>query len=120
MATPIHDPQTGMVATRPQMRQKRDEAMETNTQGEQMTITVWTTTNCVQCMMTKKELTKRGIHYEEKSLEENPLALEGFKQQGFTSAPIVQTDTKTWSGFRIDKIKSLANYLMGEKVHGDK
>lgn len=109
-----------MVATRPQMRQKREANMETNTQGIQMNITVWTTQNCVQCMMTKKELTKRGIEYTEKSLEDNPLALEGFKEQGFTSAPIVTTDTKTWSGFRIDKIKSLANYLMGEKAHGDK
>ncbi len=82
-----------------------------------MTITVWTTQNCVQCMMTKKQFDKLGINYEEKSLEENPTALELFKTQGFLQAPIVTTDIKTWSGFRLDKIKSLNNYLMGEKAH---
>lgn len=91
--------------------------METNPQGIEMTVTVWTTTNCVQCMMTKKQFDKLGIEYTEQSLEDNPTALELFKTQGFTAAPIVTTDIKTWSGFRIDKIKSLANYLMGEKAH---
>jgi glutaredoxin-like protein NrdH len=85
-----------------------------------MKITVWTKNNCVQCDMTKKELTKRGINFEEQSLEDNPLAVEGFKDQGLLAAPIVETDTKKWSGFRLDKIKSLANYLMGETVHGKK
>jgi glutaredoxin-like protein NrdH len=85
-----------------------------------MKITVWTKSNCVQCDMTKKELTKRGIGYEEQSLEDNPLVLEGFKQQGLLAAPIVTTDIKAWSGFRLDKIKSLANYLMGENAHGKK
>lgn len=80
-----------------------------------MEVTVWTTESCVQCMMTKKELTKHGIPFEEKSLEEHPLVLETFKAQGYMSAPIVTTDIKTWSGFRIDKIKSLASYLFGEK-----
>lgn len=79
-----------------------------------MKVTVWTTSNCVQCMMTKKQMDNLGIAYEEQSLEDNPTQLELFKAQGFTSAPIVTTDTKTWSGFRHDKIKSLGNYLMGE------
>lgn len=83
--------------------------------NNEMTVTVWTTENCVQCMMTKKQFDKLGINYEEKSLADNPTQLELFKTQGFTSAPIVTTDTKTWSGFRIDKIKSLAHYLMAEK-----
>lgn len=91
--------------------------MEANTQGIEMTVTVWTTENCVQCMMTKKQFDKLDIAYEEKSLADNPTQLELFKAQGFMSAPIVTTDTKTWSGFRLDKIKSLANYLMGEKAH---
>ena len=91
-----------------------------NQGGNQMTVTVWTTENCVQCMMTKKQLDKLDIKYEEKSLADNPTQLELFKAQGFLQAPIVTTDTKTWSGFRLDKIKSLNNYLMGEKAHGDK
>jgi glutaredoxin-like protein NrdH len=79
-----------------------------------MEITVWTKPNCVQCDMTKKSMTKLGIEFQEKSLEEHPLVMGMFKDQGFMSAPIVTTDTKTWSGFRLDKIKSLASYLMGE------
>jgi glutaredoxin-like protein NrdH len=79
-----------------------------------MNITVWTTKDCVQCMMTKKQFDKLGIDYEEKVLAEHPLSVEVFKAQGFLSAPIVTTDTKTWSGFRLDKIKSLASHLKAQ------
>jgi glutaredoxin-like protein NrdH len=79
-----------------------------------MEITVWTKSNCVQCDMTKKTMTRLGIEFKEMSLEEHPLVLSTFKSQGFLGAPIVTTDTKTWSGFRLDKIKSLASYLLGE------
>jgi glutaredoxin len=65
--------------------------------------------------MTKKTMTKLGIEYKELTLQEHPLVVETFKAQGFTSAPIVTTDTKIWSGFRLDKIKSLASHLFGEK-----
>jgi arsenate reductase-like glutaredoxin family protein len=61
--------------------------------------------------MTKKQFDKLGIKYEEQSLEDNPLVLDGFKAQGLLAAPIVTTDTKAWSGFRIDKIQSLARYI---------
>lgn len=82
-----------------------------------MKVKVWTTPNCVQCMQTKKEFDKLGVVYEEESLVDNVLALEGFKAMGLLQAPIVETDTKRWSGFRIDKIQSLARYLksMGDK-----
>ena len=76
-----------------------------------MKITVWTLPNCVQCEMTKKTMTKLGIPFEVETLEDKPLVLEGFKQQGLLSAPIVTTDTKAWSGFRLDKIQSLARHL---------
>lgn len=81
-----------------------------------MLITVWSTPNCVQCMMTKRELDKRGIEYQALDLTEHPDQLEAFKEQGLLQAPIVTTDTKVWSGFRLDKIKSLASHLFGE-VH---
>ena len=82
-----------------------------------MKVTVWTKSSCVQCEMTKKQMTKLGIVFEEQSLEENPLVLEGFKAQGLLAAPIVTTDTKAWSGFRLDKIQSLDRYL---RSHGEK
>jgi len=55
-----------------------------------------------------------GIRYDEMALEQHPDKLEEFKAQGLMQAPIVETDNKTWTGFRLDKIKSLANYLFGE------
>ena len=80
-----------------------------------MKITVWTTPACVQCNMTKKQFDKLGIRYEEQSLADNPEQLEAFKEQGYLQAPIVTTDIKTWTGFRLDKIQSLTSYLMREK-----
>jgi glutaredoxin-like protein NrdH len=81
-----------------------------------MKVKIWTTNGCVQCMQTKKQFDKLGIIYEEESLETNQIALEGFKAMGLLQAPIVETDSKRWSGFRIDKIQSLARHLksMGE------
>jgi len=82
-----------------------------------MEVKVWTTPACVQCEQTKKQLTKLGITYTEHSLADNPEQLEAFKEQGYLQAPIVETDIKIWTGFRLDKIKSLANYLFGEERH---
>ena len=76
-----------------------------------MQVTVYTTPNCPQCMTTKRMMDKKGIRYEEVALQDNPEKLEEFKEQGFTSAPIVTTDIKVWSGFRFEKIESLAQYL---------
>lgn len=79
-----------------------------------MEIKVWSTPNCVQCMQTKKQFDKLGIKYESLDLTEHPDKLEEFKARGLLQAPIVETDIKVWSGFRLDKIKSLENYLFGE------
>jgi len=79
-----------------------------------MDIKVWSTPSCVQCMMTKKELDRLGIKYESYDLTEHPDKLEEFKAKGLLQAPIVETDIKVWSGFRIDKIKSLHSFLLGE------
>ena len=79
-----------------------------------MQVKVWVTPSCVQCAQTKKQFDKLGIVYESYDLTEHPDKLEEFKAQGLLQAPIVETDIKVWSGFRLDKIKSLANYLFGE------
>lgn len=82
-----------------------------------MKVTIWTKSSCVQCDQTKKQFDKLGIRYEEQSLEDNPLVLEGFKAQGLLAAPIVTTDSRSWSGFRLDKIQSLDRFL---KSNGEK
>lgn len=81
-----------------------------------MQVTVYTVPNCPQCMTTKRLMDKKGIRYEEVALQENLDKLEEFKAQGYTSAPIITTDIKIWSGFRFDKIESLATFLSLENV----
>ena len=79
-------------------------------------VVVYTTPNCPQCMSTKRLMDKKGIEYRVVDLTTEPEKLEEFRAQGFTQAPIVTTDIKTWSGFRFEKIDSLATYLHTKKV----
>lgn len=81
-----------------------------------MKITVWELPNCSQCMMTKREFDKRGIIYTTRKL--TPKATDKFLALGFTSAPIVETDAKRWSGFRLGKIESLEFHLKTERMRG--
>ena len=81
-----------------------------------MTITVWQKPSCVQCGQTKKEFDKRGIIYKTRKL--TPKAVERFLELGLMAAPIVETDDRRWSGFRLDKIKSLEYHLKSERAHG--
>lgn len=79
-------------------------------------VTVYTLPVCVQCNSTKRMMTQLGIEYTEVNLEEHPDKVEEFKALGHLTAPIVTTDTKVWSGFRFDKIKSLATHIFNSEV----
>lgn len=81
-----------------------------------VSIVVWEKPNCVQCMQTKREFDKRGIIYKVRKL--TPKAIDKFIELGLTAAPIVETDMKRWSGFRLDRIKSLEQHLKTERAHG--
>ena len=81
-----------------------------------ISIVVWEKPNCVQCMQTKKEFDKRGIVYKVRKL--TPQATEKFIELGLMAAPIVETDDRRWSGFRLDRIKSLEYHLKSERAHG--
>lgn len=81
-------------------------------------IVVWELPNCVQCQQTKREFDKRGIIYKVKRLDKSAKAVERFKELGLLQAPIVETDTKRWSGFRLERIKSLETHLKNERAHG--
>ena len=83
-----------------------------------MKIVVWEKPNCVQCLQTKREFDKAGIEYTTRRLDRSPKAVERFLELGLMSAPIVETDTKRWSGFRITKIRSLQQHLENERIHG--
>lgn len=74
-------------------------------------ITVWTLPDCKYCETTKRMLTNAEVEYTTKDLTapENRRQLEAFKLRGFTSAPIVQTPTDTFSGWRADKLVTAIN-----------
>ena len=78
-------------------------------------VVIYTTPNCTQCMMTAKTMDRMGIVYDKVDLTQHPDLIERFKEMGYASAPIVVTDKKIWSGFRLDKIKSLASFLFEDK-----
>lgn len=72
-------------------------------------VTVYTLPNCVQCESTKRMLDRNGIIYTVEDLTAEK-ATE-FKTQGHMAAPVVVAGTKTWSGFRFEKIQSLVTYI---------
>ncbi len=83
-----------------------------------ITVTVYTKSSCVQCDMTKKQFDKLGVQFTEVNLEENLDKLEEFKSRGLMAAPIVTTDIKEWSGFRLDKINGLARHISSMERNG--
>lgn len=68
-------------------------------------VTVLSKSPCVQCDMTKRELKKRGVEFEEKRMDLDESLLEQAKEMGYLQAPVVITPDGThWSGFRPDLI----------------
>jgi glutaredoxin-like protein NrdH len=72
-----------------------------------MTVTLYTTPNCVQCNATKKHLDRRSISYEVIDLSENPDKLTEFVSMGLSTAPIVEVGDKRWSGYRPAEIDAI-------------
>lgn len=67
-------------------------------------ITVYSTPQCPQCMMTKKSLDRAGLVYDEVDLATDIEAMDRVKAMGYTQAPVVVAGEEHWSGFRPDKI----------------
>ena len=81
-------------------------------------VQVFTTPSCVQCAATTRLMDKLGIIYDKIDLSQHPDLIERFRVMGHLAAPIVVTDRKTWSGFRVEKIRSLANFLASDEAKG--
>lgn len=73
-----------------------------------MTVTVYSTPDCVQCKQTYKELEKRGVAFQVVDLAADDAAMARVRGLGFSRAPVVEAGSEFWSGFRPDKIKALA------------
>lgn len=63
-------------------------------------ITVYSTPNCVQCMMTKKYLDKLRVEYKAVDLSQDEASYDMVKSLGYSAAPVVIVDDLHWSGFR--------------------
>lgn len=70
-------------------------------------VTVYTKDNCNQCRMTKRELSKRNIAYNEINIENNEQERSRLQALGKKSMPVVVTSKDEWEGFRPDKIGSI-------------
>ena len=73
-----------------------------------MSVTVFTKPHCVQCEATKRQLRKLGIDFTQVDVTSDPEALRTVQEAGFKQAPVIMTDNASWSGYRPDMIKQLA------------
>ena len=68
--------------------------------------TLYTKPGCVQCKMTKKDLMKKGIPFEEIDITEDHDALSFVLGLGYKQAPVVVIGQTHWSGFRPDMVRN--------------
>lgn len=73
------------------------------------TVTVYTTSNCQGCTLTKRHMDRRGIAFTEIEIDDDNR--EAIVYLGFTSAPVVLANIagreQSWSGYRPDRIEAL-------------
>ena len=70
-------------------------------------VTVYSKNNCVQCKMTKRFLDQHEVAYQEINLDEQPEFIAHVKELGFSAAPVVETESESFSGFQPAKLKAL-------------
>lgn len=71
-------------------------------------ITIYTKDDCQACRATMRSLDKLGIDYDPINIADLPTAvLDEMRDQGLAQAPVVDTGTDAWSGFRPDRIRGL-------------
>jgi glutaredoxin-like protein NrdH len=76
-------------------------------------VILYTTPNCMACRSVARTFEKKGVIFDTINLEQHPELVEQFKEVGLTSAPIVQTEGLTFSGYRPAKIEQLARKVLG-------
>jgi len=73
-----------------------------------LSVVIYTLPSCVQCDTTKRMMQKINVSYREVDLSENEEAYQMVKALGYSSAPVVFAGDDHWSGFRPERIQSLA------------
>jgi glutaredoxin-like protein NrdH len=72
-------------------------------------IIVYTKPACVQCNAVFRVLDKMGLQYRSVDISTDPEARGYVMALGYLSVPVVIANGQHWSGFRPDRIKTLAN-----------
>lgn len=63
---------------------------------------------CMQCMFTKRYLDESDVVYEYLDIMQDEELLQSFKEQGYTSLPIVTVDDVVYTtGFAIEDLEKL-------------
>ena len=79
-----------------------------------MTVTVFTKPHCPQCDATQRQLNKLGVPFETVDLTQNPSTLEQLQAAGFQQAPVVITPDNSWTGYRPDLIREVAQQVAAD------
>ena len=80
-----------------------------------MNVTVYTNPNCVQCDQTKRWLTKNNINFETALISDSPEIDTLIKEKNFLAAPVVVAGEISWSGFRLEKLKTIKGLIFSEE-----
>ena len=72
-------------------------------------ITVYSKPSCVQCEATYRALKQNNISYRVIDISQDDEALKHVRRLGHMQAPVVETPSGHWSGYRPDRIKELAS-----------
>lgn len=72
-----------------------------------MAVTVYSKPDCPQCDSTRRDLEILGIEYALVDLMQDRDALARLVAQGYRSAPVVETDRGSWSGYDRERIRTL-------------
>lgn len=73
-----------------------------------MSITLFTKPACMQCNATKKALDRAGLDYDLVDISVDTQARDYVMALGYLQAPVVEANGEHWSGFRPERISSLA------------
>lgn len=84
-----------------------------------MTITLYTTPQCMQCRMTAQWLDRAGITYQTVDLATSPDDMAAVKAMGYQAAPVVFAEAADgwsdhWAGFQPARLLAALNGPPGE------
>lgn len=74
-----------------------------------MPVIVYSKPSCVQCNATYRAMNKKGVPYTVVDVTQDQRAYQHIVDLGYQQVPVVETEHEHWSGYRPDKITTLAS-----------